>query len=97
MAVGHQCANVQLTTVQPFIAYTTKDAWTFTVETESTYDWVNHQWSVPINFEIAKLVKFGTQPVQFQAGLRYWADNPDTGAHDLGARFNVIFLFPTGK
>jgi hypothetical protein len=45
----------------------------------------------------AKLVKFGTQPVQFQAGLRYWADNPDTGAHDLGARFNVIFLFPTAK
>ena len=23
---------------------------------------------VPINFDIAKLVKFGTQPVQFQVG-----------------------------
>ena len=89
--------DVNQTFVQPFITYTTKDAWSFTVDTESTFDWVNHQWSVPINFEIAKLVKFGTQPVQFQAGLRYWAESPDTGAHDLGARFNIIFLFPTGK
>ena len=85
------------TFLQPFISYTTKDAWTFTLDTESTYDWLAHEWSVPINFEIAKLVKFGTQPVQFQAGVRYWAENPDTGAHDFGARFNVIFLFPTGK
>ena len=89
--------DVNQTFLQPFLSYTTKDAWTYTLDTESTYDWMAHQWSVPINFEIAKLVKFGTQPVQFQAGVRYWAENPDTGAHDLGARFNIIFLFPTGK
>jgi len=89
--------DVNQTFIQPFISYTTKDAWTFTLDTESTFDWLNDQWSVPINFEIAKLVKFGTQPVQFQAGVRYWADNPNTGAHDFGARFNVIFLFPTQK
>ena len=58
--------DVNQTFLQPFITYTTKDAWTFTVDTESTFDWVNKQWSVPINFEIAKLVKFGTQPVQFE-------------------------------
>jgi hypothetical protein len=46
--------DVNQTFVQPFVSYTTKDAWTFTVDTESTFDWVNHQWSVPINFEIAK-------------------------------------------
>jgi hypothetical protein len=87
--------DVNQTFIQPFISYTTKDAWTYTLNTESTYDWMAHQWSVPINLEIAKLVKFGKQPVQFQAGVRYWAENPDTGAHDFGARFNVIFLFPT--
>ena len=56
--------------LQPFISYTTKDAWTYSLNTESTYDWITHQWSVPINLEIAKLVKFGKQPVQFQAGVR---------------------------
>jgi hypothetical protein len=54
--------DVNQTFLQPFISYTTKDAWTFTVDTESTFDWVNDQWSVPINFTIGKLVKFGTSP-----------------------------------
>ena len=27
--------------LQSFLAYTTKDAWTFTVNTESAYDWRN--------------------------------------------------------
>jgi hypothetical protein len=88
MSIRHLC--------NPSSTYTTKDAWSFTVDTESTFDWVNDQ-SVPINFEIAKLVKFGSQPVQFQAGMRYWAENPNTGAHDFGARFNIIFLFATAK
>jgi hypothetical protein len=36
------------------------------------------------------------QPVSIHAGVRYWAE-PDTGAHDFGARLNIIFLFPTAK
>jgi len=86
--------DINQTFLQPFIAYTTKDAVTYALNTESTYDWLAHQWSVPINFEIAKLVTIGGQHVQFQGGIRYWADNPTTGAHDFGGRFNVIFLFP---
>jgi hypothetical protein len=52
---------------------------------------------VPVDFTIGKLVKFGTQPVSIQAGVRKWTDNPETGAHDFGARLNIIFLFPTAK
>ena len=32
----------------------------------------NGGWSVPINFTVAKLVKFDQQPVSFTAGVRYW-------------------------
>jgi hypothetical protein len=50
---------------------------------------------VPINGQVAKLVRFGTQPVQFFAGVRYWADSPeDVGPEGWGARFGVVFLFP---
>jgi hypothetical protein len=48
---------VSNTFLQPFLAYTTKDAWTFTVNTESTYDWRAENWSVPLNFMLAKLTK----------------------------------------
>jgi hypothetical protein len=86
--------GISSTFLQPFVSHTTKDAWTFTVNTESTYDWKNKEWSVPVNLMVGKLVKFGNQPVSFTGGLRYWADSPDNGPHDLGYRFVVTFLFP---
>src|SRR5262245_17769381 len=64
---------------------------------ESTFDWLNRQWSVPINFEIAKLVKFGSQPVQFEVGLRYWADNPDTGGARLRREVQRDLSIPHGQ
>lgn len=86
--------DVNSTFLQPFLSYTTHDAWTFTLNTESTYDWEDDQWSVPVNLMIAKLVKFDKQPVSFTAGVRYWADAPDSGPEGLGFRLAVTFLFP---
>ncbi len=39
--------------LQPFLSYTTKDAWTFSLNTESTRNWETNDWSVPINFAVA--------------------------------------------
>ena len=90
-------ADISSTFLQPFLSYTTPDAWSFTVNTESTYNWETDEWSVPINFMVAKLVKIGKQPVQFQVGARYWAVSPDNGPEGWGARAAVTFLFPTGR
>ncbi len=86
--------DVNATFMQPFLSYTTRTAWTFTVNTESTYDWTAEQWSVPINFQVAKLVRFGKQPVSFSAGPRYWANSPSGGPEGWGLRFAVTLLFP---
>jgi hypothetical protein len=51
---------------------------------------------VPINYQVSKLVKFGAQPINLTAGLKYWAASPDSGAHGLSARFVVTALFPAG-
>ncbi len=87
-------ADVSSTFLQPFLSYTTKDAWTFTLNTESTYDWETNQWSVPINLQASKLLKFGQQPVSLSAGVRYWADAPDNGAEGWAFRAGMTFLFP---
>jgi hypothetical protein len=86
--------DVNSTFLQPFISYTTKDAWTFTLNTESTYDWETEQWSVPINFTVSKLVKIDKQPISLTAGVRYWAESPDNGPDGFGARLAITFLFP---
>jgi len=86
-------ADVNATFLQPFVSYTTKTKTSFMLNTESTYDWVNAQWTVPVNFMLQQVVKIGNQPVAFQLGYRYYADKPDNGP-DWGLRFAVIFLFP---
>lgn len=87
-------ADVDRTFLQPFVSYTTKTSTTFALNTESTYDWKRSQWTVPLNFQVQQLVKFGKQPVAFQLGYRYYAEKP-TGGPDWGLRFTVTFLFPT--
>jgi hypothetical protein len=85
--------NISSTFVQPFVSFTTKHYTTFGVNTESTYDWNDSQWTVPMNFTVQQLVKIGKMPVAFQAGYRYYAEKPD-GGPDWGLRFAVTFLFP---
>ena len=87
-------SEINVTFLQPFVSYTTKDAWTFTLNTESTYNWEADQWSVPINFQVSKLVLFGKQPVSLSASVRYWAESPDGGPEGLGFRTGITFLFP---
>lgn len=86
--------DVNSTFLQPFISYTTKNAWTFALNTESTYNWEAEQWSVPINLTVAKLVKINKQPISLTAGIRYWAESPDNGPDGFGARVAITFLFP---
>ena len=89
--------DVNSTFVQPFIAYTTHDAWTYSLNTKSTYDWETEEWSVPINFQVAKIVKFGKLPVQLFAAGRYWAKSPDgVGPTGWGARAGFTILLPKG-
>lgn len=88
-------ADISATYMQPFVSYTTKDAWTFTLNSESTYNWINDRWSVPVNAIVSKLVTFDNQPISFFAGARYWAVSPeDIGPTGWGARFGMTFLFP---
>jgi len=85
--------DVNASFLQPFVSFTTKKFTTFTLNTESTYDWENSQWTVPLNGMVSQLVKIGGKPVQFSLGARYYAEKPD-GGPDWGLRFAVTFLFP---
>jgi len=86
--------TVNRTFLQPFVSYTTPDSWTFALQTETIYDWEAEAWSVPINAVASKLLTVGGQPIQVGAGLRYWAESPDSGPDGVGLRAQVTFLFP---
>jgi hypothetical protein len=93
---GVQSRNyVSQTFLQPFISYATKTKTTFTINTESTYNWHDGDWTVPINFSVSQLVRVGKVPVSFAVGARYYAAAPRSGP-DWGLRFVVTPLFPAG-
>jgi hypothetical protein len=86
-------SEVNATFLQPFLSFTTKTYTTFGVNTETTYDWADSQWTVPINVMLSQLLKVGGQPLQLQLGYRYYTEAPKYGP-DWGLRFQVSFLFP---
>jgi len=85
--------DVSATLLQPFLTYTTGTHTTFSLNTESSYDWENSQWTVPVNLGVSQLLKIGGSPVQFQLGGRYYAETPDNGP-EWGLRFTITFLWP---
>ncbi|MEJ2289761.1 MAG: hypothetical protein P8Y02_14190, partial [Deinococcales bacterium] len=87
-------ADVNSTFIQPFLSYTTPEAWTFTVQTESTYDWEGGGWSVPVNVLATKVVRLGGQLASVGGGVRYWADSTDSGPEGFGVRLVFTLLFP---
>ena len=84
------------TFLQPFVAYTTPTSWTFSLQSESTYDWKSNQWAVPINVSASKLVFVGRTPLNLQGGIGYWATAPDNGPEGLRFRLQAQVVLPRG-
>ena len=88
--------NISSMFLQPFITYTTKTHTTFGINTESTYDWENNRWTVPINLFVSQILKIGKQPISIQFGPRYYAEAPN-GGPNWGLRLNFTLLYPIAK
>lgn len=87
-------ADINATFLQPFVSYITKTKTTFSVQTESTYDWENEEWSVPVIAQVSQMFKIGPQILQFAVAAKYWAESPDNGPEDWGFRAQLTLLFP---
>ena len=67
---------------------------TLALNTESTYDWDNEQWAVPVNVTVNQMLRIGNQILQVGGGIRYWAESPAAGAEDWGFRLQLTLLYP---
>jgi hypothetical protein len=87
-------SEINNTYLQPFLSYSTPDAWTYALNVEATHNWNNMDWSIPVIGSVAKLVDIGGQKVSFQVGAGYYANSATNGANGWLARFQLTFLFP---
>lgn len=65
-----------------------------TLQTESTYDWENENWTVPVAVIASKVMATGKQPVSVGGGIRYYFESPDSGPDGLAFQVFVTLLFP---
>lgn len=85
--------DLNATFLQPFIDFTTDSKTTFSLNTESTHDWTQNQWTVPLNLVVRHLFKSGNHQVSLAVGARYYAEGPE-GGPKWGARLGVTLVFP---
>lgn len=85
--------EVNQTFLQPFISYNTRAATTYSLNTESSYNWTTRTWSVPVNVSVSQLYTFGKQRVSVAAGAKIYLTD-EVGAPDWGLRVTATFLFP---
>ena len=86
--------DINTTFLQPFLSYTTPTAWTYTLQSESFYDWEDRQWLIPIRVVASKVTRLGSQLVSIGGGVNYWVESPDGGPEGWGARLTITLLFP---
>jgi hypothetical protein len=77
---------------QPFIAYTNKDAVTYTANMEALYNYDTHRTSNPLFVGASKLMVFDGVPISFGGGPMYYVSNTPGGPSGWGARATVTLV-----
>jgi len=88
--------NVNFSLAQYFINYNFDDGWYFSSTPTITANWAadsEDRWTIPFGVGFGRLVRFGTQPVDFKGQVFYNAEKPD-GVSDMSLQLQVKFLFP---
>lgn len=87
-------ADISATFMQPFVSYIMPSQTTYGASIESTYDWENRNWSIPVNLTVNQLLKVGDQLVQIGGGVRHWIESPTAGPEGWGLRLQFTLLYP---
>ena len=86
-------ADISAMYLQPFLTKGLGEGRTLALNTESTYNWIAHDWTVPINLAYSKVSKWGSQMVSNQIGAGVYVAAP-SGGPDWQVRYALTLLFP---
>jgi hypothetical protein len=90
--------SVSETYAQPFVAHTTKKAWTFAATSYDTYNWTAGRWTAIVNpIRISKLMKFGRQRLSIGGALRCTVTSPQYQPKGCGLEFTVTPVYPAKR
>ncbi|WP_299482231.1 hypothetical protein [uncultured Roseibium sp.] len=65
------------------------NAWTVFTNPVFEYDWMDNQWTVPVNLGVRKVVNVGKMPVQFVLKGDYYLEKDDTFGEEFAVTLQV--------
>jgi hypothetical protein len=86
--------DISSTFIQPVISIHTPTAWTYTASSESTYDWNEREWVIPVNVDVTRVIFLGKLPVSVGGGVRYWVESSDQSPEGWGLRLQATVVLP---
>lgn len=86
-------SNGSVSAMQPFLAFTQKSGLTWSLGSDSSYDWTARNWAVPVSAGVSKMFSVGQQRASVGLEGKYWMSHPDT-APGWGVRLTASVLFP---
>ena len=84
--------EVSTSLLQPMLSYTTNSAVSFSLKSETKYNWAAKNWIVPINLLISRVLKIKGKRIKAGVGLRYWVKTSNTSPEGFGVRTQITFM-----
>ena len=85
--------DINATYLQPFFSHTSKNGFTISFSSESTYNWESREWTVPLIGGVSQVVPFFGRFLSAGISGIYYAQSPSRGPK-WGIRAVVTLLLP---
>jgi len=77
---------------EPFLTYTTKEAWSIAANMEAQYNYDTHRTGNPLYLGVSKVNVFDGVPISFGAGPIYYVSNVPGGPSGWGGRATITMV-----
>lgn len=89
-------SDISLSYLQPFISHANKVGTAFSFSSETSYDWLGRQWTVPLIFGVSQIIPLAGHYFSFGLAGVYHLQSPGN-ISPWAARFSVTLLLPKKK
>lgn len=86
--------ETSLTTIQPIATFLPGGGWAVGSAGSMTYNWEAEQWTIPLQMQISKTVKFGKLPVKLALEANYYIEKADALGQEWMIGFNITPVVP---
>jgi hypothetical protein len=81
--------SVSITSIQPILTYLPGGGWSVGTAPTLKYDWIDEQWTVPINLNVGKTVTVDSTVWKIGVEVNYFVENSDAFAPEWTVLLNL--------